>query len=94
MSVWIDIVGWVATGLFVGSYFCARPESLRRAQMLGAALWIAYGLLLGAPPVVAANVLVITAAAWTARSLRRAEPHGAVAPPPAEAGSSSPEPSV
>ena len=30
-------------------------------------MWVAYGLLKQAPPVVAANVLVFGAAAWTAR---------------------------
>jgi uncharacterized protein with PQ loop repeat len=40
-------------------------------QMLGALLWVVYGTLLGALPVIAANVLVIVAAAWTAvRGLR------------------------
>ena len=34
-------------------------------QMIGATLWIVYGFLIGAIPVIAANVLVFTAAAWT-----------------------------
>ncbi len=63
----IDLAGWAATAVFVGSYFCKRPEALRRTQMLGAALWILYGLLMRAPPVVGANTLLILAAAWTAR---------------------------
>lgn len=61
----IDVIGWVATAVFVSSYFFTRPDSLRRVQILGASLWIVYGVLLGAPPVVAANVLLIVAAAWT-----------------------------
>jgi hypothetical protein len=65
--VWIDLAGWTATAVFVGSYFFERPEALRRAQMVGAALWITYGVLMRAPPIVAANVLLILAAAWTAR---------------------------
>jgi hypothetical protein len=63
----VDLVGWLATAVFVGSYFCRRPVVLRYVQMLGAALWMVYGLLLGAPPVVVANILVLAAAAWTAR---------------------------
>jgi hypothetical protein len=39
---------------------------LRATQMLGALLWVLYGVLIGAPPVIVANVLVIAAAAWTA----------------------------
>jgi hypothetical protein len=69
----IDGVGWMATGLFVGSYFFARPLALRSAQMLGALLWMIYGLLIGARPVVAANVLVIAAAAFTTIRAGRAQ---------------------
>jgi hypothetical protein len=69
-----QILGWIATAVFVASYFFARPAVLRAVQMLGAILWMAYGYLIGAMPVIAANVLVFAAAAWTLardRSLRR-----------------------
>jgi hypothetical protein len=58
-------LGWVATTLFVGSYFFKRPALLRAMQMAGAALWIVYGAMIGAIPVVVANGLVFAAAAWT-----------------------------
>ena len=67
--VWIECLGWAATGVFVASYFFARPSLLRGVQMLGALLWIGYGLLINASPVIVANVLVFSAAAWT--TLRR-----------------------
>jgi hypothetical protein len=60
-----DLLGWIATAVFVGSYFFNRPALLRAAQMSGAALWIVYGVLIGAVPVVVANGLVFGAAAWT-----------------------------
>jgi hypothetical protein len=59
-------LGWTATAVFVGSYFFARPSVLRAVQMLGALLWITYGVLIGASPVIVANILVFAAAAWTA----------------------------
>jgi len=62
---WVNVLGWTATAVFVGSYFFSRPSLLRAVQMFGAALWIAYGLLIGASPVIVANALVFTAAAWT-----------------------------
>lgn len=68
--VWIECLGWTATAVFVGSYFFARPSWLRAVQMLGAALWVTYGLLIGASPVIVANVMVFSAAAWT--SFRKA----------------------
>jgi hypothetical protein len=64
-QAWIDCLGWAATAVFVGSYFFARPSRLRGAQMLGALLWMSYGVLIKASPVIVANMLVFSAAAWT-----------------------------
>ena len=66
----VDGVGWAATGVFVGSYFFTRAQAIRRTQMAGALMWLVYGLLINAYPVIVANVLVFGAAAW---SLARAE---------------------
>ena len=60
-----QVLGWLATGVFVGSYFFKKPAALRGMQMCGAALWMLYGFLIHAAPVVAANLLVFVAAAWT-----------------------------
>jgi len=70
-----EVLGWIATAVFVSSYFFKRPSLLRAAQMLGACLWILYGAVIDAIPVVVANGLVFAAAAWTlfrARSVREA----------------------
>jgi len=65
----------MATAVFVGSYFLTRPLALRCVQMVGAALWLLYGVLLGALPVIAANALVMAAAGWTTvRALRQSSP--------------------
>ena len=61
----IEYLGWAATAVFVGSYFCTRAQVLKRVQMAGALMWTVYGLVIGAPPVVVANLLVFGAAAWT-----------------------------
>lgn len=66
-----DTLGWIATALFVGSYFFKRPALLRAMQMSGAALWIVYGALIGAIPVVVANGLVFCAAALTLMRARQ-----------------------
>ena len=60
-----QILGWVATAVFVGSYFFVKPAALRAVQMIGAVLWIIYGFLIAATPVIAANALMFAAAAWT-----------------------------
>jgi hypothetical protein len=65
-ALFVACLGWSATAVFVGSYFFVRPSLLRGAQMCGALLWIIYGLLINATPVVVANILVFAAAAFTA----------------------------
>jgi hypothetical protein len=63
----ISFLGWAATAMFVASYFFAGERALRMAQIFGALLWIVYGSLIAAPPVIVANTLVIAAAAWSSR---------------------------
>lgn len=60
----VEYLGWLATAVFVGSYLCKRADALKRVQMLGAFMWVVYGLLISATPVVVANLLVFAAAAW------------------------------
>jgi hypothetical protein len=60
----VEYLGWLATAVFVGSYLCKRADALKRVQMLGASMWVVYGLLISATPVVVANLLVFAAAAW------------------------------
>jgi len=67
----VDYLGWAATAVFVSSYFFTRPQALRRMQMIGAVLWMAYGVVMHAAPVVVANLLVLSAAAWTAARASR-----------------------
>ncbi len=74
---WIECLGWMATCVFVASYFFAKPSRLRGFQMLGALLWITYGVLIGAA-VIIANLLVFAAADWT--SLRKPSALGSGSP--------------
>jgi hypothetical protein len=67
-----DIVGWAATVAFAVSYF--MPEHrMRLMQMLGAALWLTYGVMLGEAPIIVANAIVLVAAFWTTRRARLRE---------------------
>jgi hypothetical protein len=67
-SVWlIDGLGWLATAVFVSSYFCTSQAALRRVQAIGAGLWLGYGVLLHAVPVVAANLIVAAVALYSSR---------------------------
>ena len=60
-----DSIGWLATAVFVASYFFSKPSMLRGLQMLGAVLWMTFGVLIASKPVIVSNVLVFAAAAWT-----------------------------
>jgi hypothetical protein len=84
-SVFVEALGWAATATFVGSYLAKRAETLVRVQIAGALMWTVYGILVGSAPVIAANVLVVAAAAWKARTSRPRPASGsdAAATPPA-----------
>lgn len=51
-------IGWIATAVFAASYFFRRPAELRRIQAMAAVLWIGYGIIIKAPPVIVANLVV------------------------------------
>lgn len=72
-------IGWVATAVFAISYFCRQPASLRRTQALAALLWIGYGLIIKAPPVIVANVVVAVMALIS--SFQHRDPTEAAAKP-------------
>lgn len=60
-----ELIGWAATAVFVGSYACREPARLRQVQAVAACMWMAYGAVIGAAPVVVANLLVAGVAAWS-----------------------------
>ncbi len=66
----IQTLGWVATSVFVASYFCSTSRTLRNLQMAASVLWTVYGVAIHAIPVIAANILVFAAAAWTSMRTR------------------------
>jgi hypothetical protein len=83
-SVVVEALGWAATATFAGSYLARRAETLVRVQIVGALMWAAYGVLVRSAPVIAANLLVVAAAAWKARTSRSrgtSTAHAAVTPP-------------
>lgn len=61
----LDSIGWIATALFASSYFWKNQGTLRRVQAAAALLWVVYGLLIQAMPVVAANLIVATVALYS-----------------------------
>ena len=82
-----DWVGWLATAVFLTSYFTKQSATLRRIQGLAACVWAVYGVLIHALPVVVANLLVAGVALASSFQRRRvplAEPRargGRTVPP-------------
>jgi hypothetical protein len=90
-SVAVEALGWAATATFAGSYLAKRAETLVRVQIAGALMWAVYGVLVRSPPVIAANLLVVAAAAWKARTSRgrdASSPHAPATPPAMTPGAS------
>jgi hypothetical protein len=79
----IDWIGWIATALFLLSYRCRSQSKLRLTQAAAALLWVVYGAVLQAVPIVVANLLVTAVAVYTSRS--RPAPQGRAAVTPAAA---------
>jgi len=65
----VDLVGWLATAVFMVSYAVRGPVALRRVQGVAALVWVSYGSLIHKSPIIVANVLVAGAAVAT--SFRR-----------------------
>jgi hypothetical protein len=64
-----DILGWLATAVFVSSYFAGQSVTLRRIQGLAACVWAVYGVLIDSLPILVANLIVAGVA--IASSFRR-----------------------
>ena len=73
-GAWVSWIGWIATAAFGVSYFAKTPKALRLVQACAALLWIAYGFIIHAMPVVVANAIVAGAAVWSSFAPTKAEP--------------------
>jgi Flp pilus assembly protein protease CpaA len=55
----IDILGWIATAVVVGSFAIQDVRKLRIINMIGSMLWIAYGFLKQDNPIIFVNISII-----------------------------------
>jgi hypothetical protein len=69
-----DWVGWLATAVFMVSYFVKGPVRLRRVQGVAAGLWTLYGVLIHSLPVIVANILVASVAIASSIKFRPTAP--------------------
>ena len=74
----LEWIGWVATAFFASSYFFKQPDALRKVQAGAAMLWVIYGLIIHAFPVVVANLVVASVALYSSYMDGRRKPAVAV----------------
>ena len=55
----IDVLGWIATAVVVGSFAIQDVRKLRIVNMIGSMLWIAYGFLKQDNPIIFVNISII-----------------------------------
>lgn len=96
----LEWIGWVATAFFASSYFFKQAGVLRKVQAGAALLWVIYGLIIHAFPVVVANLVVASVALYSSKrrtSLRLVQdkpeacPTGAIEEPPLRSESRAPQ---
>ena len=61
----LDSIDWLATAIFASCYLFKRAATLCRFQAVAALLWIGYGLIIHAWPVIAANRVVASVALYS-----------------------------
>lgn len=69
-----DLIGWLATAVFMVSYFVKGPVQLRRVQGVAAGLWALYGVMIDSLPVIVANILVASVAIVSSIKFRPSAP--------------------
>jgi hypothetical protein len=55
----IDVLGWIATAVVVGSFAIQDVRKLSIINMIGSMLWIAYGFLKQDNPIIFVNISII-----------------------------------
>jgi Bacterial inner membrane protein len=74
----VDALGWLATAVFLASYSRKSQQALRLTQAAAAVLWVVYGILLHALPIIVANLLVAAVAAFSSRTEAGSESREAI----------------
>ncbi len=76
-----DSIGWLATATFACSYFSKHPAMMRRIQAMAALLWMSYGVLIHAVPIIVANLIVAALAVFSSfRPAQQSESSGGTEP--------------
>ena len=62
--MWVELVGYLASALIVASLAMRSVVRLRLVSLVGSLVFVAYGLLIGAWPIVISNVIIAVINVW------------------------------
>ena len=57
---YLEIVGWVATFVVIGSFLINDMLKLRSVNLVGATLWLVYGVIAGSFSIIFLNIVVMS----------------------------------
>ena len=56
---YLEIVGWIATFVVIGSFLINDMLKLRSVNLIGATLWLLYGIIAGSFSIMFLNIVVM-----------------------------------
>lgn len=66
---YLEIVGWVATFVVIGSFLINDMLKLRSVNLVGATLWLVYGVIAGSFSIIFLNIVVMSIQIFKIRQL-------------------------
>ena len=66
---YLEIVGWVATFVVIGSFLINDMLKLRSVNLVGATLWLVYGVIAGLFSIMFLNIVVMCIQVFKIRQL-------------------------
>ncbi len=69
----LDIIGWIATALVIFSFMINDMLRLRFVNLIGAAFWLAYGIIDLSSSIIFLNVVIVSIQAFEISKLIKKE---------------------
>ena len=66
---YLEIVGWIATFVIIGSFLINDMLKLRSVNLIGATLWLGYGIIAGSFSIIFLNIVVMCIQVFKIRQL-------------------------
>ena len=66
---YLEIVGWIATFVVIGSFLINDMLKLRSVNLIGATLWLLYGIIAGSFSIMFLNIVVMCIQVFKIRQL-------------------------